>query len=135
MPNYNEMEHVFDIVDNISQGWQQIKSYHSKDDQQTRNVIIPVILSELTSSIQKTNLLTSIHRRNLTLVIIKKLFFESHNDNMSWALYKKLKMRDAIIMELCDIVMQFWTKNSQTNPNIRRNIVLCNQEIMTTSLK
>jgi len=45
------MEHVFDIVDNISQGWQQIKSYHSKDDQQTRNVIIPVILSELTSSI------------------------------------------------------------------------------------
>jgi hypothetical protein len=33
MPNYNEMEHVFDIMSNISQGWQQIKGYHSKDDQ------------------------------------------------------------------------------------------------------
>jgi hypothetical protein len=51
MPNYDEMEHVFDIVNNISQGWQQIKGYHSKDDQSTRNVIIPTILSESTSSI------------------------------------------------------------------------------------
>jgi hypothetical protein len=32
-------------------------------------------------------------------------------------------------MELCDIVMQFWTENSQINLNIKRNIVLCNQEI------
>lgn len=51
MPNYNEMEHVVDIVSNISQGWQQIKGYQSKDDQQARNVIIPMILSESTSSI------------------------------------------------------------------------------------
>jgi len=48
MPNYNEMERAFDIVNNISQGWQQIKGYQSKDDQQTRNVIIPTILSEST---------------------------------------------------------------------------------------
>jgi hypothetical protein len=32
-------------------------------------------------------------------------------------------------MELCDIVVQFWTENNQINPNTKRNIVLCNQEI------
>jgi hypothetical protein len=51
MPNYNEMEHVFYVVNNISQGWQQIKGYHSKYDLQARNVIIPTILSESSSSI------------------------------------------------------------------------------------
>jgi hypothetical protein len=57
---------------------------------------------------------------------MKKKKFESHNNNMLWALCGKFKRRDAIVVELCDIVMQFWTKNSQINLNTKRNIVLCN---------
>ncbi len=61
MPNYSEMEHVFDAMNNILRGWQHIKSCHSKDDQQAWNVITPMIFSELTNSIKKTSLLISIH--------------------------------------------------------------------------
>jgi hypothetical protein len=80
MSNYNEMEHAFDVVNNISQRWQQIKG--SKDDQRTRNVIIPMIISESTNIIWKTNLLTCIHHWNLTFGIIKRLFFELHINNV-----------------------------------------------------
>ncbi len=61
MSNYIKMEHAFNAIGNIAKGWQQIKGCHWKDDQRARNVIIPMILSESTSSIHKTGLLIGIH--------------------------------------------------------------------------
>jgi hypothetical protein len=61
MSNYTEMEHAFNAIGNIAKGWQQIKGCHWKDDQRARNVIIPMIISESTSSIHKTGLLIGIH--------------------------------------------------------------------------
>ncbi len=86
MPSYNEMEHTFNAVGTDSKGWQQVKGCHSKDDQQARNVIIPMILSESTSSIHKTSLLIGIHYQNLTLGIDKRLSLESQTNNALWAL-------------------------------------------------
>ncbi len=40
MLDYNDMEHVFNVVSNILRGWQQIKGCHSKDEQRARNVMI-----------------------------------------------------------------------------------------------
>lgn len=57
-----------------------------KDDQQARNVIIPMILSESTSSIHKTSLLIGIHHQNLTLGIDERLSFESQTNNALWPL-------------------------------------------------
>jgi hypothetical protein len=51
MPNYNDMEHAFNVVSNISRGWQQSKDFHFKDEQWARNVIIPMVLIESTSNI------------------------------------------------------------------------------------
>jgi hypothetical protein len=86
MPSYNEMEHAFNVIDTVSKGWQQVKGCHSKDDQQARNVIIPMILSESTSSIHKTSLLIGIHHQNLALGIVKGLSLESQTNNALWAL-------------------------------------------------
>ncbi len=61
MPNYSDMEHAFNVVCNISRGWQQSKGCHSKDEQWARNVI-----SESTSSIRHTSYLTCIHCRTLS---------------------------------------------------------------------
>jgi hypothetical protein len=51
MPNYSDMEHVFNVVNIISRGWQQSKDCHSKDEQWAKNVIIPMVLSESTNNI------------------------------------------------------------------------------------
>jgi hypothetical protein len=86
MPSYNEMEHALNAIGTISKGWQQVKGCHSKDDQQVRNVIIPMILNESTSNIHKTSLLIGIHHQNLTLGIVKILSLESQVDNALWVL-------------------------------------------------
>ncbi len=66
-----EMEHVFNAMGNIVKGWQQIKGCHWKDDQQAKNVIIPMIISESTSSIHKSGLLIGIPHRNFTIGVRK----------------------------------------------------------------
>jgi hypothetical protein len=91
MPNYSEMEHVFNALSNISKGWQQIKRCHSKDDQQTRNPIIPMLLNEPTSSITQTSLTTSIHHHNHTFGIAKKMSLELRINNVLWAFCGKSK--------------------------------------------
>ncbi len=74
--NYVEMEHAFNAIGNIAKGWQQIKGCHSKDDQQAKNVIIPMILSESTSSICKTSFLIGIHHQNFTLGVVRRMSLE-----------------------------------------------------------
>jgi hypothetical protein len=72
MPNCNVMEHVFNAISNISRGWQQIKGCHSKDNQQAKNMIIPMLPSESTSSIHYTSLVIGIHCCTLHLTLPEK---------------------------------------------------------------
>jgi hypothetical protein len=51
MPNYSDMEHAFNVVNNISRGWQQIKGCHSKYKQLTRNVIIFMVFNKSSNNI------------------------------------------------------------------------------------
>jgi hypothetical protein len=76
MPNYSEMEHAFNAISNISKGWQQIKGFHSKDNQQAKNMIIPMLLSDSISSIRQISHITSIHHCNFTYGIAKKMSLE-----------------------------------------------------------
>jgi hypothetical protein len=51
VPNYNDMEHAFNVVSNVLRGWQQNKDCHSKNEQWATNVIISMVLNESTSNI------------------------------------------------------------------------------------
>jgi hypothetical protein len=61
MPNYNDMEHAFNVVSNILKGWQQIKGCHSKYEEWARNVIIPMVLNESINNIRHNSYLVGIH--------------------------------------------------------------------------
>jgi len=104
------MEHVFNAISKISKGWQQIKGCHSKDNQQARNVIIPMLPSESTSSIRYTSLVIGIHRRHLTLNIARKMSLELQINNVLWALCGKTKRQDALALH--DVMVKLWTKNN-----------------------
>jgi hypothetical protein len=102
------MEHAFHAIGNIVKGWQQIKGCHWKDDQQAKNVIIPMILSDSISSIHKSGLLIGIPHRNFTIGVVRIMYLELCTNNALWAIGGKLKKKDALFPEVHDVVVQFY---------------------------
>ena len=121
LPNYSEMEHAWETVGNIARGWQQIKGCHSKDDQRARNVIIPMVAS-VNTSMRQTSLLTGIHRRNLQVGIVRRLSLDARVDRSLWALCGKSKRVDATPLNVCELIVEFWSLNSRVSPN-RKDVV------------
>jgi hypothetical protein len=68
------------------------------------------ILSDSTSSICKTSLLTCIHHRKLTFGIVRRLSLESQTDNALWAFCGKSKRKYTLALRFMMLCYSFGLK-------------------------
>lgn len=116
------MEVAYNAVGNLSRGWQQIKGYHSTDDQRARNVIIPMVLGSNIVSARQTSLITGIHQRNVKSGLVRRVALEARTDLALWSICGRTKRVDALAPHVTKLVVEYWTGNTCISPN-RKDVI------------